>query len=161
MPVRIITPSDFASLSRAAASNLRRRQNLNLHDDYDDPCQRLFNAVEPGSYIRPHRHADPPRPECFLAVRGRFMLLLFDDEGQVTSRQAVAPAGPVVAAEVPAGTWHSLVALEPGSVFFEVKPGPYLPLTDKDFAPWAPAEGSGDALRYLEALCATDPDAPG
>ena len=126
MPVRIITPSDLASLSRAAADNPRRRQNLNLHGDYADPCQRLFNAVEPGSYIRPHRHSNPPKSECFLAVRGRFVLLLFDDQGRVTDRLKVAPDGPAVAAEVPAGIWHMLIALEPGSVFFEAKPGPYV-----------------------------------
>jgi hypothetical protein len=58
-----------------------------------------------------------------------------------------------VAAEVPAGTWHALVALERGSVFFETKPGPYVPLTDKDFAPWAPEEGSEEAGEYLDNLC--------
>jgi cupin fold WbuC family metalloprotein len=152
MPVRIITPSDLESLSRNAIGNLRRRQNLNLHADYADPCQRLFNAVEPGSYIRPHRHTDPPKPEFFLAVRGRFVLLLFDGEGMVINTVHLAPAGPSVAVEVPSGAWHTIVALEPGSIFFEAKPGPYVALTDKDFAPWAPAEGGAGAEEYLAAL---------
>lgn len=152
MPVRLITPADLEALSRAARDNSRRRRNLNLHADYQDPCQRLFNAVEPGSYIRPHRHTDPPKPEFFLAVRGRFLLLLFDDAGGVTQTAHLAPDGPEVAVEIPAGQWHTIVALEPGSIFFEVKPGPYVALTDKDFAPWAPDEGSSDAPWYLETL---------
>ena len=149
MSLRIFSPADLDRLSLAAQGNLRGRQNLNLHAEYADPCQRLFNAVEPGSYIRPHRHTDPPKPECFVAVRGSFALLLFDDTGQVAERHLLAPEGPVIAAEVPAGAWHAIAALEPGSVFFEAKPGPYAPLADKDFAPWAPAEGSGEAEEYM------------
>jgi len=152
MPLQIITPSDLESLSLLAAGSPRRRQNLNLHGDYTDPCQRLFNAVEPGSYIRPHRHTDPPKPEFFLAVHGRFVLLLFDDEGMVSKAVHLAPDGPNVAVDVPAGSWHTIVALEPGSIFFEAKPGPYLALSDKDFAPWAPAEESAKSLLYLERL---------
>ncbi len=150
--MRLITPADLDVLSRGALENPRRRLNLNLHDDFRDPCQRLFNAVEPGSYIRPHRHTDPSRPECFVALRGRFVLLIFDDDGAVTNTAHVAPDGPGLAVEVPPGFWHSIVALEPGSIFFEAKPGPYVPLTDKDFAPWAPAEGSAEALWYMETL---------
>ena len=63
-------------LSRQAAESPRRRKNLNLHDNYQEPCQRLFNAVEPGSYVRPHRHSDPHKPECIMVVRGRMALEL-------------------------------------------------------------------------------------
>ncbi|NJC87582.1 MAG: cupin fold metalloprotein, WbuC family [Desulfuromonas sp.] len=151
MSVRSIAPSDLDDLSRAAQAGARRRLNLNMHADYADPCQRLFNAVEPGSYLRPHRHTDPPKPECFVAIRGRFLLLIFDDAGRIVERIELAPDGPVVAAEVPPGTWHGIVALEPGSIFFETKPGPYTPLSDKDFAPFAPAEGSEQAGEYLKS----------
>jgi cupin fold WbuC family metalloprotein len=150
MSLRIIAPSDLDDLSRAAQAGPRRRLNLNMHADYADPCQRLFNAVEPDSYLRPHRHTDPPKAECFVAIRGRFHLLIFDDAGTVIERIELSPAGPVISAEVPVGTWHAIVALEPGSIFFETKPGPYTPLTDKDFAPWAPPEGSSEASEYLK-----------
>ncbi|MCM2265143.1 MAG: WbuC family cupin fold metalloprotein [Desulfuromonadales bacterium] len=150
--MRIITSSDLDALSHTARTLPRRRLNLNMHADYADPCQRLFNAVEPGSYLRPHRHTDPPKPECFVAIRGRFHLLIFDDAGKIIERIDLSPAGGAVAAEVPPGTWHAIVALEPGSLFFETKPGPYTPLTDKDFAPWAPAEGSEEAGEYLEMV---------
>jgi cupin fold WbuC family metalloprotein len=159
MPLRLITPSDLDALSSAAQSDPRRRRNLNLHADYQDPCQRLFNAVEPGSYIRPHRHTEPPKPEFFLAVRGRFVLLLFNDEGGVVTAAHLAPDGPEVAVDIAPGQWHTIVALEPGSIFFEAKPGPYAALTDKEFAPWAPAEESADVPQYLETLYAALLDA--
>jgi cupin fold WbuC family metalloprotein len=155
MSLRTVTPADLDELSRGARIAPRRRLNLNIHADYADPCQRMFNAVEPDSYIRPHRHTDPPKAECFVAIRGHFHLLTFDDAGTIVERSELAPSGPAVAADVPVGMWHTIVALEPGSIFFELKPGPYAPLTDKDFAPFAPAEGSQEAEEYLMKVMRT------
>ena len=152
MPLRLIDPADLEALSRAALTNPRRRQNLNLQADCADPCQRLFNAVEPESYIRPHRHTDPPKPECFVAMRGRFQLRLFDDGGKVTERFDLAPDGPIVAIDLPADVWQTILALDPGRLVFETKPGPYVAMVDKDFAPWAPAEGSPEVTAYLTRL---------
>jgi hypothetical protein len=57
-----------------------------------------------------------------------------------------------VAIDLAAGVWHTIIALEAGSIFFETKPGPYVAMVDKDFAPWAPAEGSSEATTYLARL---------
>lgn len=150
--MKIITQNSLDQLSHAAVESERQRKNLNLHDDYTDPCQRLFNAVEPGTYIRPHRHADPPKPECFMAIRGRMALVVFSDQGEVNQIVPFGAGGDVLAVDLPAALWHCMVALEPGSIFFETKPGPYTPFTASDLAPWAPAEGSADVGRYLAAL---------
>ena len=147
--MKIISQAVFDQLSKDAVASERQRKNLNMHDDYADPCQRLFNAMEPGTYIRPHRHTDPPKPECFLAVRGRMLLVVFDDDGGVEQAVKFGDDCAVQAIELPAGVWHSLIALEPGSLFFETKPGPYVPVSDKDFASWSPAEGSVGAGQYL------------
>jgi cupin fold WbuC family metalloprotein len=61
----------------------RLRQHRNIHTDYAESCQRLFNAIEPDSYIRPHRHGLVPRYETMIAVRGLMMLFVFDDHGRV------------------------------------------------------------------------------
>ncbi len=156
--MKVINQDILDQLSREASVSPRLRKNLNMHDDYADPCQRLFNAMEIGSYIRPHRHIDPPKTECFMAIRGKMALVVFDDEGKV---EHVLPFGngcDVKAIELSAGEWHSLIVLEAGSIFFETKPGPYAPLSDKDFAPWAPAEDSQGAARYLSALAETVAD---
>lgn len=143
--MRCIQTGDLASLSRDAAQAPRRRANLNLHGDLADPVQRLLIAIEPGSYVRPHRHTEPAKWECFIILAGSAALLLFDGAGRVVGREELAAGGPNRVVELPPGPWHSLVALEPGTVVFECKPGPYSPLADKDFAPWAPAEGSLEA----------------
>jgi cupin fold WbuC family metalloprotein len=71
-------------LTDKARRNPCGRQHRNIHESYEDACQRLFNAIEPGSYIRPHRHASDPRDELLIAVRGALALVTFDDRGTVT-----------------------------------------------------------------------------
>jgi hypothetical protein len=44
------------------------------------------------------------------------------------------------------------VSLEPGTVFFEAKAGPYLPLTEAEVATWSPCEGDCAVSHYLEQL---------
>lgn len=150
--MQIIDAPLLNALSEKARRSPRLRMNHNLHGGYDDPCQRLLNALEPGSYVRPHRHLHPPRAESFLALRGRLAVLLFNDAGELRQVLPLLPGGPVHGVDIRPGIWHSLLSLESGSVFFETKPGPYQPLIDKDFAPWAPAEGLGEAETFLAEL---------
>jgi cupin fold WbuC family metalloprotein len=143
-------------LTAQAQDNPRKRQHCNIHERYADPCQCLFNAIEPDSYIRPHRHATDPKDELLIAVRGSMALVTFDEQGMVTEvvrfgvdRNGV---GLAVGAEVPANTWHTVIAFEPSCVLLEVKAGPFDPNQPKDLAPWAPNEGGSIAKQYLENL---------
>lgn len=152
MEIKKIDSNLLRTLSENARKSPRLRMNYNLHDSLDDPCQRLLNALEPGTYVRPHRHTDPPKSEAFVALSGRMSVLIFDDHGNLTESLLLDSKEGLIAVEVPSGRWHSIVSHESGSVFFEVKHGPYHPLTDKDFAPWAPAEGGPSASDFLENL---------
>jgi cupin fold WbuC family metalloprotein len=138
--------------SRQAAESPRRRRNLNFHIADADACHRLLNAIEPGSYVPPHRHLDPAKDETFVVLRGAFGLVTFAADGAVSDTVELRAGGPVLGATVPHGTFHTLLALEAGSVFLEAKAGPYLPLTEAERAPWAPAEGDPAAPAYLAAL---------
>lgn len=71
-------------LTGQAKNNQRLRQHRNIYQNYQDPCQRLFNAIEPGSYIRPHRHASDTREELLIAIRGLMALIMIDDQCPVT-----------------------------------------------------------------------------
>ena len=142
----------FEQLTAAAQASARRRKNLDLHEVASHPAQRLLNAVEPDSYIRPHRHLDASKDETFVVLRGAFGLVLFDEAGNVTAARVLLPQGNAVGAHVPAGTFHCLVSLAHGSVFFEAKAGPYDAATDKDWPSWAPVEGANDAPAYLARL---------
>jgi cupin fold WbuC family metalloprotein len=145
-------------LLHEAAESPRRRQHRNLHTSYTDPCQRLLNAIELDSYIRPHRHALDPKVECLFAVRGKFSLITFDERGspervvrfgtELHGRDGQLDLG----VEVPAATWHTVIALVPGSVLLEVKAGPFDPHAAKELAPWAPEEHSVAAESYFQTL---------
>ncbi len=119
--------------------------NHNLHPRPEDAVQRLCNAIEPGTYIRPHRHADPETFEVFIMLKGSAVLLYFDDAGKVIERAELSAAGPVVAVEIPPKIWHTMASLESGTVFFEVKQGPYVPASGRNLAEWAPMEGEREA----------------
>jgi cupin fold WbuC family metalloprotein len=144
--MKTITPRDLAMLSAEARGSARQRKNLNLHPTLTDPVQRLLNAFEPGTYVRPHRHSDPGKWELFAILHGRALVLAFDAAGIVQERHELAPAGAVQVIEIAAGTWHTLAALESGTLLLEVKPGPYTPAGPQDFAPWAPPEGTSGAV---------------
>lgn len=131
----------LVTLSTQAAASLRKRAHHNLHPQLDDPVQRLCIAMEPGTYVRPHRHMLPETWEILLILSGAVALLIFDDSGKVLERIELEAGGEVAAMEIPANTWHAVASLKAGTVVFEVKQGPYAPITEANFAPWSPADG--------------------
>ena len=146
----------MTDLSILASQNFRQRQHFNVHKSHKDACQRLFNAIEPGSYIRPHRHLSDPKDEMLIGIRGLMAVIIFDDNGTLTDVLRIGSDkygdDVAVGAEVCPFTWHTVIALAPGSVLFEVKPGPFDASRPKDLASWAPDEGSQDADGYLQSL---------
>ncbi|MGA9033032.1 MAG: WbuC family cupin fold metalloprotein [Sulfuricaulis sp.] len=149
---QIIDRDFLEQVSAEAKKSPRRRKNYNFHALETDTCNRLLNAIEPNSYIQPHCHHEAAKDETLIVVRGRLGVMFFDERGTVTATVVLTPAGESVGANIPHGMYHTLVALEPGSVFFEAKAGPYVPLTPREKAPWAPAEGEPHAASYLADL---------
>jgi cupin fold WbuC family metalloprotein len=138
--------------SRKAAESGRLRMNFNFHKQPEDTMQRLLNAVEPLSYIQPHKHEAPDKREVFFALRGRILVIEFDNAGNIADHIILDPTQGNFGAEIDVRTWHTIVSLEPGAVAYEFKDGPYNPIDDKNFAPWAPKEGSAEAQGYLSGL---------
>ncbi len=141
-------------VSREAREAPRLRRNRNFHSDETSPCNRLLNAIEPDSYIRPHCHAHADKDESIVCVRGRLGALFFDGEGNVTETAILEAGGDTIGVDIPHDAFHSLVALEPGTVFFEAKAGPYQPLAEDEIGTWAPAEGTPEAATYHQRLAA-------
>lgn len=141
-------------LTRAQDSP-RLRMNYNFHARPEENPNRLLNVLVRGTYITPHRHLDPPKAETFLVLQGRIAFFIFDEEGGITARHDLGPGGdapPCWGIDIGPGVWHTLVTLTDHAVCFEAKPGPYLPATDKAFAPWAPRESDPGCAAYLEGL---------
>ncbi len=128
-----ITAADLTSLGQQASQSPRFRANTNLHTDLGDPVQRLAIAMEPDTLILPHRH--PHTWEVLTALRGRFTVLLFNQDGTVIERLELGEDTRVV--EIPAGGWHAVLSRDDGAVIFEVKHGPYFPVPEADVAAWS------------------------
>lgn len=150
--VTLIDDKMLDNITHAAKASPRRRKNLNFHPSDDFPSHRLLNAIEPDSYIAPHRHLDPLKDETMLLLRGRMGLVIFDDSGKIRQTVCLEAGGKQQGVDIPHGCWHSVLGLESGTVFLEAKAGPYLALTPEERAPWAPQEGEATAKNYLAEL---------
>lgn len=149
--MKILDLKSLDALSVQAAAAPRRRANLNLHETAEAPAQRFFNAIEPDSYVPPHRHHGAGQEETLIVVRGRIAMLCFGEGGELEEIALLAAGGPDFGAHVPLGVWHAVLALEAGTVVLEVKGGPYDPRRAAATAAWAPAPGTPEAQALMAA----------
>ena len=127
----VITQAILDDLTAQAKESPRLRMNFDLRDSAEDTSQRMLNAIEPGFPLPIHRHQNTS--ETVICLRGRLVEEFYDDlERTCTERIELSPNGPVVALNIPAGQWHTVQALESGSVILEVKDGKYKPIQDCD-----------------------------
>jgi cupin fold WbuC family metalloprotein len=126
-----ITQSILNQLTEQAKASPRLRMNMDLRNSAEDKSQRMLNAIEPGSELPIHRHQKTS--ETVVCLRGRLVEEYYDDLERIcTEAIELSPNGPIVALNIPKGQWHSVRALESGTVILEVKDGPYEPIMDVD-----------------------------
>ncbi len=137
-----------------AAANYRNREIHFFHTGGEDTLHRMLNAMQPGSYIRPHRHFDPDKGESIFILRGRMGVVFFGPDGSVADEDLVlldAQQG-VYGVDIRAETWHTMLALVPDTVCYEAKPGPSITSSDKGWPDWAPAPDAPEAPAYFMEL---------
>ena len=138
--------------SKKGEASIRKRANHNFHKQPSDPIQRMLNAGEPGTYIRPHKHDTPPKREVFLLLRGKAVVIEFNDDGTIRDHDILSHENGCYAVEIAEGVYHSFIILEKNSVFYEIKDGPYNANTDKNFADWAPIESDSAAHQFMKDI---------
>lgn len=155
--IQLVSPALIEAVRERARLSPRKRSNHNFHSSAQDAVHRFLNVLTRGTYVQPHRHIDPPKHESFIVLEGSVLVVTFEDDGRVCERYVLsAGADGVRGIDLPAGVWHTIAALTDDAVCFEVKPGPWDPATDKDFASWAPSEAEPEAAQaYLERLLST------
>ena len=126
-----ITQALLDNLTEQAKASPRLRMNYDLRNSAEDGSQRMLNAIEPGSPLPIHRHR--MSSETVVCLRGRLVEEFYDDlEHICTETIELSPNGPVVALNIPIGQWHTVRALESGTVILECKDGAYKPLGEED-----------------------------
>lgn len=139
------------AVAEQAASSLRRRMNYNFHRSTDEAVNRLLNVMHRGSYLPVHRHLDPSRSESIIVVRGKVGVTIYDDAGAEVESRVVGVGRDTVGFDIEAGVWHGLVVLEDNTVLFEVKQGPFAPITPDNLARWTPAADDAVAVEKFVA----------
>lgn len=127
----IISQAILDKLTEDAKASPRLRMNMDLRNSPDDQSQRMLNAIEPGSPLPIHRHKHTS--ETVVCLRGSFVEEFYDELERIcTDRIELRPGGPVSLINIPAGQWHTVKALETGTVLLECKDGPWEPLGEEN-----------------------------
>jgi cupin fold WbuC family metalloprotein len=128
--MKIIDRDLLDAVSEKAVESPRLRMNYNFHESIDSKAQKLLNALEPGTELPIHRHLHTS--ETYILLRGRLRVLLYNEAKELIDSIELNPQLDKFGVDILAGQWHSLEVLESGTVIFEVKDGPYTPLTAED-----------------------------
>ena len=111
-------------VSAQAKTSPRLRMNYNFHLSLDEKCHRFLNAVEPGTEVPIHKH--PTKEETFVILRGKVRVTTHSDDGSIIEDYVLCPEDGKYGVNIPKGVWHTIEALEPDSVIFECKQGPFV-----------------------------------
>lgn len=145
-----MTEADLGYGFSKAYQSPRRRYAHILHDPGAE-FNAAFNFMLKDSYMRPHLHAGDQKFEDIYLLKGRLALSFFDDLGNVTEH-FLLDQDALAYVRVPPYTWHTYVILTDEVVTYETMLGKYDPVTWKQLAPWAAAEGDPDSKLYLDFL---------
>ncbi len=123
--MKLIDKQLLDDVSRQAQKSERLRMNYNFHQSLEDKCHRFLNAVEPGTMVEIHRH--PTKDESFVLLRGKVRVTTHNDDGSIIDDNVLCPEEGKYGVNIPKGVWHTIEAMEPNSVIFECKEGPFVP----------------------------------
>lgn len=151
-PVFVLTPQLVRQGLEASRESPRKRILLPIHRRQEARVQRMLNFLQPGTYIRPHRHTGEHAVESIDIRRGSIKYFVFDEKGDTEQVIGLSEDTAVSLIDIEPGVWHSFVVTQPDTVLFEVKAGPYDEEADKEFADWAPAEYTPEADRWVESM---------
>lgn len=120
----IIDKQLLDKVSEQAKNSPRLRINYNFHQSLDEKCHRFLNAIEPGTEVPIHKH--PTKDETFVILRGKVRVTTHKDDGSIIEDVVLCPEEGKYGVNIPKDVWHTIEALEPNSVIFETKEGPFV-----------------------------------
>lgn len=96
----------------------------------ESKAQIMLNAMEPGTIVPIGRHMTTA--ETFVVLRGSLKILFYDDDKNIIMKEILDPEKGSYGVSIPKGQWHQVEVLEPHTVIFESREGPYAPLGEED-----------------------------
>ncbi|MEN0051933.1 MAG: WbuC family cupin fold metalloprotein [Bacteroidota bacterium] len=151
-PLTLITEAQIEALLERSRLSPRKRMILPFHKSDNVLLHRMLNAIQPQSYIPPHRHVTSQKSESIILLRGAICYFTFDESGNILEKYHLKAGTLRFGVDTEPSIFHSFIALEEDTVIYEVKNGPYVRETDKDFPEWSPTEGSEEATNYIKQL---------
>jgi len=148
--IKVIYQSDLTISLKLAAKMEKERMAILLNESFDETPQRFVNNLTKNTYVRPHKHTLPDQWELMSWLAGEIEALAFTEEGILYERYILS-ADEVKIIEFKPGLIHSFLTHSSGS-YLEVRNCAYNPKIDREYAAWAPTEGSVDAAAFLEIL---------
>lgn len=124
--MKIINTHLLNNLSQQASASERLRMNHNFHDSNEAKSQRLLNALEPGTVIPLHKHDNTA--ETYIVLRGSIRVDFYHSADSLGESAVIDPLEGNYGIDIPAGQLHTLEVLKNGTVIFECKDGPYIPI---------------------------------
>jgi cupin fold WbuC family metalloprotein len=149
-PISTIGSEDIEVLRQAVLKTPKRRVRINAHPGSDDDLHEMIIAIEPGSYIRPHKH--PGKSESFHIIEGQVDIVVFNEDGNIERIVSLAEKGgrhPFYY-RMSTAHFHTLVIRSDLLVVHEITNGPFVP-TDTIYAAFAPEEGDSATAAVFQA----------
>lgn len=125
----IINDKLLDEILERAQDSPRLRMNMDMRNSAEDMSQRMLNVLLPGTIVPIHRHRNTS--ETTMIIRGKLFMVFYDEMGGQIERFLLDPTIGNYGVQIPKGQWHSVEVIEPSAIF-EVKDGPYTPLSPED-----------------------------
>ncbi len=122
--MKVIDDNLLDKVCEEARMNPRLRKNYNFHQSLEDKCHRFLNALEMGTEVPVHHH--PTKDESFILLKGKVKVTTYHDDGSMMEEVILSLEEGRYGVDIPKNTWHTIACLEPDTVIFEVKEGPFV-----------------------------------
>ncbi len=141
-----------SELKRKASMSLSGKIRLCLHKDIQESLHEMIIVQRKDIYVRPHKHKS--KTESFHLVDGSFFIILFNSKGGVISKIFMDDKQNEAnfLCRIDANIWHTIVPISDFAIFHEITKGPYIGKKDSVMAPWAPAQNSIEAKKFINSL---------
>jgi cupin fold WbuC family metalloprotein len=136
-PISAVGKHELDTLKAAVKASAKRRARINTHPDGEDALHEMIIAIDPNSYIRPHKH--PGKSEAFHIIEGEVDIVVFKDDGEI---DRIVPLGAPGSGRpfyyrMSRPFFHTLIIRSDVLVVHEITNGPFRPQGTifADFAP--------------------------